>query len=434
MLGATPGGVVASGVCMKKLLVLVILAGAVLSARAAAGAPKVLYGPGVDASEAASIAKQRLKVDAVDVIGSLADQIGAKGATPVVIGAPSVRCDKPARRPLKGEFLMVDRQMSEMEYTRVRATIDDIIARIACYGVDASRDDLYTLFFTKGMAAFYDEQTVAAQSAFSQAVAIDPSRPWPTEYPPTAKPLYDEALRVMTASAPIRIVSSVEGEVRVNGEKDFGKAILYPGGHLVFVPETSASLWVTIPRAPGVPEEGILLVPAAELLLGLLAGNDRFAPWLQAEGRAAGWGEVVILSKDGLVQLKDDGFYDAAGNKVRIQADGSATTTNPVTVAGVGLLAGGVGIALGGVAANMSAFDRGLPKAGTTLIPKSQYESLERQNTAGLVLAGVGAGVAVAGAVVTVISLVAPDKKVAVVPWMTATDDAVGFGLSGRLP
>ncbi len=259
-----------------------------LIAAQAHAAPVVLHGPGVDASEAASIAKQKLKLDTLPTATALAARIGVKGAVAVVVGAQAEFCVKPAKRPLRGEFLMVDRHMSEMEYAAARVTIEKIVERIACYGVDASRDDLFTLFFTQGMAAFEAGDSPAAQRAFSQAVAIDPSRPWPSQYPPTAKPLFDEALRIMTASAPIRIINTLGGEVRVNGEKDYGKAILYPGGHLVFVPESSTAMWVTIPRAPAVPEEGVLLTTAAELLLGLLDGNDRYAPWLQAVRRAQG--------------------------------------------------------------------------------------------------------------------------------------------------
>ena len=259
-----------------------------LIAAQAHAAPVVLHGPGVDASEAASIAKQKLKLDTLPTATALAARIGVKGAVAVVVGAQAEFCVKPAKRPLRGEFLMDDRHMSEMEYAAARVTIEKIVERIACYGVDASRDDLFTLFFTQGMAAFEAGDSPAAQRAFSQAVAIDPSRPWPSQYPPTAKPLFDEALRIMTASAPIRIINTLGGEVRVNGEKDYGKAILYPGGHLVFVPESSTAMWVTIPRAPAVPEEGVLLTTAAELLLGLLDGNDRYAPWLQAVRRAQG--------------------------------------------------------------------------------------------------------------------------------------------------
>jgi len=133
--------------------------------------------------------------------------------------------------------------------------------------------------------------------------------------------------------------------------------------------------------------------------------------------------------------LEDDGFYDANGAKIRIQADGGVRrAANPVTVVGIAVAAVGAGLAAGGLGLNVGSFNQGIPKAGTTLIPKVQYESLQQQNTAGVVLAGVGAGVAVAGVVVTVISLAAPDKKVAVAPWFTAGDGAVGFGLTGRLP
>ena len=420
---------------VPRLLLCAVLLALLAPASAGAG-PVVLYGPGLDADAAGDLVEQKLKTDAIKVVGPLAAQIGVKGATAVAVGAPSVGCEKPAKRPLKGEFLMVDRQMSEMEYATVRVTIDKIVEQIACYGVDASRDDLYTLFFTQAMAAYYDEDSVGTQKAFSQAVAIDPSRPWPQQYPPTAKPLYDEALRIMTASAPSKVVASVAGEVRVNGEKDYGKPVLYPGGHLVFVPESSTSLWVTIPRAPAMSEDGLLITTSAELLLGLLGGNDKYGPWLAALAQKEGWAEVALASKDGVVVFKNGGFFDASGNKIK-RAEGGGTVqraqADPATIAGIALIGIGAGTGAVGAGLNVSSFNQGLPKIGSTLIPRSEYDQLKTRNTAGLALTVTGAGIAVAGIVVTIASVTAP-QKMAVVPWFTADDTSVGFGLAGSLP
>lgn len=422
---------------MNRLLLAAIALTLVLASDAATAAPVVLYGPGLDASAASGIAKQKLNSTEFKVAGPLAERIGVKGVTAVAVGAPSQGCAKPAKRPLKGEFLMVDQQMSEMEYGTVRLTIDRIVERIPCYGVDASRDDLYTLFFTQGMAAFYDDDASAAQAAFAQAAAIDPSRPWPEQYPPTAKPLYDEALRIMTASPPAKVISSVPGEVMVDGEKNYGKPILYPGGHMIFVPDSSTSLWVTIPRAPAMSKDGLLIMTGAELLLGLLAGNDKYAPWLSQLAEEEGWPEIALVSKDEVVIFREGGFFTPTGAKIKRSAGPSASAgakANPATIAGIALIGVGAGIGAAGAGLNVSSYNKGLPQIGSTLIPRTEYDTYKTQNTAGLALTIAGAGVAVAGVVVTVVSLVSPKEELTVLPWMTADETSVGFGISGRLP
>ncbi len=97
------------------LLVVALLAAASFLSTAALAGPVVLYGPGLDSSQAGIIAKQRLKTGDFQVAGSLAEKIGVKGATAIAVGAPYEVCGRPAKRPLKGEFLRVDQQMSQME-------------------------------------------------------------------------------------------------------------------------------------------------------------------------------------------------------------------------------------------------------------------------------------------------------------------------------
>ena len=420
----------------KSLLIVLAIAAVAAVARSAHAAPVVLSGPGLDSAEAESIAKKTLGTDALQVAGSLADHIGSKGTTAAAVGAASTTCTQPAKRPLTGEFLVVDQQMAEMEYATVRVTIAKIVERVACYGVNATRDEIYTLFFTQGMAAFYDGDAGAAQTAFSQAASIDPSRPWPDQYPPTPKPLYDEALRVLTASTPVRVVSSVEGEVLVDGEKNYGKPMLYPGGHLIFVPESSTSLWVTIPRAPAMSEDGLLVASSAELLLGLMAGNAKYAPWLGDLAERQGWPEIALVGKDSVVVFREGAFFTPEGTRIQRDAGGltrSAAPVNPATVAGIVLIGVGAGTGAAGAGLNVSSFNDGLPTIGSPLLPRADYERFKTQNTAGLALTVTGVGIAVAGAVVTVVSLAAPSKVALVVPWMSGDDTSVAVGLAGRI-
>ncbi len=288
------------------------------------------------------------------------------------------------------------------------------------------------------MAAFYDDDTSAAQTAFAQATAIDPSRPWPEQYPPTAKPLYDEALRIMTASPPSKVVSAVPGDVNVDGDKDFGKPRLYPGGHLVFVPSSTSSMWVTIPRAPAMSEDGLLVTTAAELLLGLLAGNDKYAPWLSQLAEKEGWTEIALVGAEDVVLFKEGAFFTTSGGKItreRFNAPSMSEKKGPsaATVAGIVLIGVGAGTGAAGLGLNVSSFNNGLPKIGSALIPRSEYDRFKTQNSAGLALTATGLGVAVAGVVVAIVGSTAP-SKLAAVPWMSADQSSFSFGIAGRLP
>ncbi len=417
--------------CLGALVFLTVLA--LVTPDATAG-PAVLFGPGLDASQAASIAEQSLGSTDFEVIGPLAARIGLDDSTAVAIGAPYVTCDEPAQRALKGEFLRVDEQMTDMEYRAVRATIDEIVSRIACYGADASRDDLFTLFFTQGMAAFYEGDSAEAQTAFSRATAIDPSRPWPKDYSASAKPLYDEALRIMTASPPARVNEQVPGDVNVDGGKDYGNPRLYPGGHLVFVPSSTTSMWVTIPRMPPLSPDGLIIATAADLQTGLLAGDDRYGPWLSEVAQAEGWTQIVLVSADDVVVFRGGSFYTPTGVKIERSISVGPEPPAPAAIAGLVLAGVGAGLAGGGLGLNITSYNNGIPQLGGLLVPVTEYDRYKRQNTAGLALTFVGAGVAVAGIVVTAIGLAAPKSKLAAVPWMTADQGSVAFGISGRLP
>jgi len=240
----------------------------------------------------------------------------------------------------------------------------------------------------------------------------------------------------MTASPPSKVVSSVPGDVIVDGEKDFGKPRLFPGGHLVFVPSSTTSLWVTIPRTPGMSEDGLLVVTAAELLMGLLGGNDKYGPWLGELAEKEGWTEIALVSKDNLVIFKEGAFFTASGQQItRSSGTAQAQKKGPTaaTVAGIVLIGVGAGAGGAGLGLNMSSFNKGLPKIGTNLIPRSDYNALKTQNSAGLALAATGAGIAVAGVVVAIVGASSP-SKVAAVPWMNADQNSVSFGIAGRLP
>ena len=400
----------------------------------AQAATQVLSAPGIN--EADALAAVKGKVAEPAYAGLVWDFIDVGGSKAVVVGAPAQRCAKPAPRPLRGELLVVRTSMLDMEYGGALEAIDQITARIACYAEDATPDDLYELYFLRGMAAFNEDQAAEARRSFGQAAALDPSRPWPTEYPPTAQTVYLDALRDAVAQPPAALVREVEGGVSLNGSADDGTPRLLIGGHLLWAETSRTGLWVQVPGA-GVPEQGVLLTTAVTLISGLLAGNNRYAPWLAAGAAAEGWDEVALVSDDGVVVLRGGAFFGLDGKPIRIVAEGEVTARpppKPTTLAGVVLVGVGAGTAAAGLGLNLASYDDALPQVGEVLPPRRVYEGSMTENRAGIGLLAAGAGVAVAGIVVAIVGSIQKPPQVGAVPWLVADESKVAVGITGRLP
>ncbi len=414
---------------MGVLCALFLLAGGLAEA-----APQVLYGPGV--SEADAQAAVKGKLDDPVFAGLIWDRLDVGGNKAVVVGAPAERCTKESPRPLRGELLVVRTSMLDMEYGGALDAIDAIASRIACYAEDASPDDLYELYFLRGMAAFNEDKPAEARKSFGQAAALDPSRAWPSEYPPTAQTVYLDALRDAVAKPPAALVREVEGGVSLNGAADDGTPRLLVGGHLLWAESSNSGLWITVPAA-GVPEEGVILTTAVKLMSGLLSGNNRYAPWLSALAAQQGWDEVALVSMDGVVVFRGGAFFGLDGKPIKQIVEGSVVVRpapKPTTIAGMALLGVGAGTAAAGLGLNLASFDQGLPEVGQLLPDRADYEDSVTQNRAGLGLIGAGAGVAVAGIVIAVVGVAKKTPEVAAVPWLLADETQVTFGIAGRLP
>jgi len=416
-----------------------VLAAVVLLTTPAWAGTALLHDASVDAATARARAEAALPDATIDASATLDSLFDVEPGTAIAVGAPFVRCTAEVKRTLRGELLQVDQAMTDMEYRAASAVIDTIVARIACYAADASREDLYELFFTQGMAAFFAGDTARAQDAFSQATAIDPSRPWPREFPPTAKPLYDEALRLMTASPPARVADAVPGDVHVDGRRDYGNPRLYPGGHLVFVPGSTSSLWVTIPRMPPLSPDGLIIATAADVRAGVLAGDDRFGPWLVQASEAEGWTEIVVVTTDAVMLFRGGSFYTPEGIAIpRPTARlGGAPPPPPAGVAGLVFVGVGAGMLVGGLGLNVTSYEQGIPKLGGLLPPRAEYATYKRQNTIGLVLAGVGSGLAGVGLTMAILGFAqprGPRGRLAALPWATGDAQGLHVGVTGSLP
>jgi len=412
-----------------------------LSAGLADASTFVVYAPGLDATTAAATAQAEIGSGDIRVAGPIADWIGVADDIPVVVGATSVlRCEEePRKRPLKGYLIGIENAMADMSYRDAIRDIDSVIGKLPCLAEMATVDDIYTLFFLQGVAKFFEADKPGAEAAFARAAAIAPGREWPDDWPPTPQPSYLEALRKVNASPPADLVVELDGTVLHNGVASDGSPRMLAGGHLLWFPATESGMFIEVPAREALPDQGVLVTTAGQLRTGLMAGESKFAPWLETVAVAEGWDDIVLVSTVGAVRYQN-GEFTALGmtsKKLAAKARRQAKESKKLgTMPIVGLAVLGVGAAVtgGGLALNLSAYQSGIPKIGETLAPREEYEAKVLQNKLGMGLIIGGGATVAAGAIVTIIGLSIPDEPLAVTPWFVSDGETVAFGISGRLP
>jgi hypothetical protein len=401
----------------------------------------VVYGPGVDATTAAALAQEELGQSDVRVAGPIADWIGVPDNEPVAVGATTLtRCTGERRkRPLKGYLIGIENSMADMSYRDAIRDIDSVISKLPCLAEMAAPDDIYNLFFLKGVAQYFEDNKDGAMASFARAAAIAPGREWPDDWPPTPQPTYLEALRKVNASPPADLVVELDDTVLHNGIAADGSPRLLAGGHLLWIPKTETGVWITVPSREELPEQGLIITSGGQLRAGLMAGEIRYAPWIQAVADKEGWEDVVLVSLDGAIRYQNGAFTALGATSKRLAArarrqERAARKLGPMPIAGLVVLGVGAATAGGGVALNLASYSAGLPKVGDILPERAAYQAKVTQNRAGLGIAIAGGATAAAGAIITIIGASMPDGKVAAVPWFVANPEAVAFGISGRLP
>lgn len=408
---------------------------------AASATTFVVYAPGLDATTAAALAQEELGEADVRVAGPIADWIGVPDNMPMVVGATSVvRCDEDQRsKPMKGYLIGIENAMADMSYTDALRNIEVVAEKVPCLASNATQDDIYSLYFLAGVAKYFEDDRAGAEASFARAAAIAPGRDWPTDWPPTPQPTYLSALRSVTANPPASLTVEMDGTVIHNGIEHDGSPRMLAGGHLLFVESTNSGFWIEVPPRDALPEQGILLTTAGQLREGLMVGDEKYAPWIDAVAKAEEWDDVVLVSQDGAVRYKD-GVFTPLGNtgkrlaaRARRRAKANNQLAGPA-IAGLVTVGIGAGLAGAGVGINMAAYNAGIPKAGSTLIPRADYESYVTQNKVGLGLSIAGGVTAATGAILTVIGVAAPPGTFAAAPWFVTDGQTTAFGITGRLP
>ena len=294
----------------------------------AAAGPAVLHAPGLTADQAAAAARQALGSDDFTVVGSVDDRIGAIGDTVVVAGATTRECAQPSATSIAATLAAARMQLDEMEY---EAGIDLLVraaVNLPCGAEGATRGQLYELFFLRGLSAFNNEDVDGAKKAFAAAAVIDTGRPWDDSYPPTAKPLFLEALQDAVAPANVREIRSTVASAYLDGAALASTARLAVGGHIVVA--GGKALWLDVPAGTS----PLLVSTARALSADVLAGGADGALWLAGLSADKGWDDVLVVGDGTARRFRGTGFV--GGDLL------ARSGPDPVLIAGLGTTGAGV--------------------------------------------------------------------------------------------
>lgn len=412
---------------LRRLLLPTLIV-ALLAPTVGLAAPTVVYGPGLDAATAAPRARSALDTGDFTIAGALEGLVeGAPEALALAGGAVSL-CGQPESESVGGVVTAAAEDVIMMDYVPAAERLDAVIATLPCGTNEATRDDLYALHFLRGQSAFLSGDPETAATAFTQAVVLDPKRPWDERQPPAMKDAYFAALQTVFDQEPLTFVAEIEGVTVDGAPMEVGaKTTLLPGRHFV-----GYGGQVVAFQVPALADRADGLATTNELLVaGLAAGESRYAPWLASLAAARGWTDVVVLTEDQMHRLDGQAFQQQ-----RVQVTLAPTSIAGMTAMGAGVAVTGVGLAL-----HFAAWDRAkVVKVDGTVVSVQaaegeEYDALVTQNHLGLGLA-IGGGAAVGvGAVLTIVGAVQQREGLVQnsAPWVTPLPEGgLALGIGGR--
>lgn len=190
------------------------------------------------------------------------------GRSPLVVGEGEVTLCAVAPMAMTAVAEAAKRAESNVLYVDYTAALEDIDAAtkaLGCLRERANVEDAARLFFLAGVIASERKDTERAFAAFRQAHVFQPGLAWDEDFPPDAKPTFEEAARSAKNDPPMRMSIrpipddtgiTVDGRVIGSAEAGFDLAT---GEHLVqLVGATITTVRVTVR-----PGEATLFVPNA---------------------------------------------------------------------------------------------------------------------------------------------------------------------------
>ena len=381
-----------------------------------------VYGPGIDADTATVRARAELGSDDFTVAGSLVEFAGGADV-PAIVGASAEACTK-AGPNLVALLDKARNAVVEMDYLDALGHLERLTAGLPCTAANATRDQLYDLYFLQGYAHWSADQPDEALADFVVAGSIDPKREWNAAYPPAAKELFLAGLQQVFERQRVSVRVEVQ-PAWVDGESvgPSSRPKLIAGKHILRLQDTTFSVEVKDDEARA--DEDLVLTSSRRLIAGLLAGENLYAPWLADLAEQNKWGDTVLVLGGATPQVLDGRVFEG-GTDPR---EGPSMGAVGAVLMGVGAGMAGVGLAV-----HMGAYDgAGVQKpSGRVVVNEAEYGPLVTQNRVGFGILVGGGAVLGAGLVTTIVGLVSESPPRATA-WMTPTPDGgVAFGVGGR--
>jgi hypothetical protein len=319
-------------------------------------------------------------------------------------------------------------KVDDLDYASALTALAAAADRLPCGAAGATSDEIYELFFLQGFMHFNDGDEAGAKTSFARAAAIDRTREWPKQYPPTAKTVYLEALQAALGGDPaplkVEITSLIVDGVQADASDP---PALVEGGHLVVIDDRA--VWVTVPPRGERPKSGLILTTGARLLTGIVSGNRTYAPWLTACLSELG-AESFLIITTGAPRLFRDGRFQTPAPLV--EASSAPQAGAPTPLPGIVIAGAGGGLSAVGLVLHLQAYEEGdLDDMGGVDVLEADYAGLLARNRAGFGLALTGGALVGTGIVVAIVSSVS-GSPTAAVPWIAPTRSGVAFGLAGR--
>lgn len=431
------------------LPLLLLIAGPALAAPVTVLHGTADAGTAPDAAAVQAAAAELLGEEEFEVAAPLAEALDLSDPL-YAVGVDLSGCDERAVTGAEvAEGLSRARQaVDELDYTTARLMLAGAAGVLTCLTEPVEAGDLYDIWFLAGLMAFYEQDAPAAEQAFMRAAGVDATRPWNPAYAPDAQGIFLEALqKALAETGPsIQLGPDLVGRLTLNGSPLQSGARPVAGTHLLQLTDDDGvvtSFEIDLPHS-GAGAAGWLLGPVG-VERGLLAGQAELAGFFAERIEALGWERVLLVDGRGSAVR-----YDARVQRFSREAwpalPGPATPVGPdrpglsgqslagVVTIGAGALVGGVGFGIHGSAWQRGQAMREDPVLGSV----TEYQGLQQENRAGLVVGLAGVAVAATGLVVTLASMPRTQAEAKVVagrataaPWAVAAPGGLAFGLGG---
>ncbi len=356
---------------------------------------------------------ERFDARVVGVADALDQGFGPWGVT-----APASLEGCPAE-PASGEQITaamdeIETAMMMLEYADAGAGLDALEVRLCAASGPLEPAVLARIPFLRGVILYYDEDLVGARAAFRRAVELQPDMEWDANFPPDPQQVFLDAaldairslhtvLSLPPGDRPARLlvdgvpVDGATAELEIVGSRHFLQAGAADGSLATVLLDAGTAERIEL-IGPRGAREGLALTPetaAGEVAFGLVA----------RAAVARGHSEVIVLQQPGADQAWRYDVIDRRWERVSLVLGQQLSRARRVQTAG-GILSGiGAGLAVAGTVIGLAAYTEGhdlqepmLSDPGLYDLYIARYETLQRTSAAGFVILGAG-GMMLAGGV-----------------------------------